>query len=168
MLTLRADTVHVWYLDASALVKLVVDEGDHVAVREFYGNHPNCHATLPCLMEALGAIKAKWTHKHITHTQYMRATSNLVIDVWGRRLRADNVYLFSLDGFVAVQALAKKHQLDLSDALQLETLINGTFKHLADDARPILITADRKLGEAAEREGIRVWHCITDPAPMEV
>jgi predicted nucleic acid-binding protein len=154
-------------LDASALVKLVIDEGDHILVRDFYYKHPNCHATLPCLMEALGAIKAKWVHKHISHEAYLKATRQLVIDAWGKKIRPDNVDLFTPEGLNAVEAFAKKHNLDLSDALQLETLINGTFKHFADDSRPILITADEKLAEAAKREGIRVWNCSKEPAPIE-
>ncbi len=168
MLKLRSDTAHVWYLDASALVKLVIDEGDHLPVRQFYDSTPNCHATVPCLIEAMGAIKAKWVHKHISHDEYLKATRRLLIDAWGSKLRADNVDFLSLDGLFAVERLVAKHQLDWSDALQLETLLNGTFKHFLDDARPILITADAKLADAAEKEGIRVWRCNRDPAPVEV
>lgn len=85
-------------------------------------------------MEALGAIKAKWVHKHISHDEYINATRKLVIDAWGKKIRPDNVDLFTPEGLLSVEALAKKHQLDLSDALQLETLLNGTFKYFANDA----------------------------------
>lgn len=168
MLKLRADTVHVWYFDASALVKVVVDEGDHGPVRDFYNAHPNCHATALCLMEALGAIKAKWAHKRLTHAEYIEATERLVIDAWGKKVTPDNVELFTPEGLNAVKVLAAKHSLDLSDALQLETILNGTFRFFAGDSKPILVTADRKLAEAARSEGIRAWHCTTEAAPVEV
>lgn len=166
-LTLRSDAVHVWYLDASALVKLVVDEGDHAAVRQFYYTHPNCHATSLCLMEALGAIKAKWAHDRLSHDEYLKATRKLIVDAWGKKIRPDNIDLFTPEGLLAVEALADKHNLDLSDALQLETLLNGTFKYFAGDSRPILITADGDLAKAAASEGFRVWNCSLEPAPLE-
>ena len=167
MLTLRSDTVHVWYLDASALVKLVVDEGQHEAVRHFFNSNTNFHATSLCLMEALGAIKAKWAHGRIDQETYLKATKHLVINAWGKRIRPDNVDLFTPEGLQAAEGLAKRHSIDLSDALQLETLLRGTFRHLAEDSRPILITADKGLAGAAEAEGIRVWRCHCDPAPVE-
>lgn len=164
---LRKDTVHVWYLDASALVKVVVDEGDHAIVREFYYTHPNCHATALCLMEALGALKAKWMHSRLTHDEYIKASRKLIIDAWGKKVRPDNVDLFTPEGLKAVEELARKHQLDLSDALQLETILHGTFQYFAEDAKPILITADRKLAEAARAEGIRAWNCADEGPPVE-
>ena len=50
---LSRGAVHVWYFDASALVKLVVDEGDHAPVRNFYHSHTNCHANSLCIMEGI-------------------------------------------------------------------------------------------------------------------
>ncbi len=167
-LTLDRQCVHVWYLDASALVKLVVDEGDCAPIREFYNSNPNLHATSICVLEALGAIKAKWTHGHITQDEYFEATRSLIIDSWGGKIGLDNIELFTPEGLTAVEAFAKKHNLDLSDALQLETMLHGRFRYFADDARPILITADGKLAAAARIESIRAWNCVKDEVPVEV
>lgn len=167
MLNLRSDTVHVWYLDASALVKLVIDEGQHEPVRAFFNAKTNFHATSLCIMEALGAIKAKWINGRINQEAYLQATRKLVIDSWGKRIRTDNIDLFTPEGLQATEELARKHTLDLSDALQLETLLRGTFRYFAEDSKPILITADKKLATAAEAEGIRAWRCHLDPAPVE-
>lgn len=62
------------YLDASALVKLVVDEGDHEPVRTFFQSNVNFGATSICLAEALGVVKAKWTHGRISEENYFAAT----------------------------------------------------------------------------------------------
>jgi len=167
-LTLDKHSVHVWYLDASALVKLVVDESDSASVREFYNSNSNLHATSLCVTEALGVIKAKWAHRHITQDDYFKATRCLIINSWGGKIGLDNIDLFTPEGLTAVEALARKHSLDLSDALQLETMLHGKFRYFADDARPILITADRKLAEAARHEDIRAWDCVTEEVPIEV
>ncbi|MDA2925484.1 hypothetical protein MYX65_12700 [Acidobacteria bacterium AH-259-L09] len=58
--------VRTHYLDASALVKLVVNEGDCGPIRQFFNSDTNFCATLLCLAEALGTLKRKWTRKDIT------------------------------------------------------------------------------------------------------
>ena len=155
----------VRYLDASALVKLVVDEGDHEHVRQFFHSNPNFAATSLCLAEALGVIKGKWNHKRISEDQYFTATRKLVIDAWGGRIEIDDINLFSPQSLTAVEALAKKHELDLSDALQLETILIGKYSHLGPNSASRLVTADAKLARAAEAEGIRAWNCILSTAP---
>ena len=50
------------YLDASAMVKLVVNEGDGHLVREFFLANVNFCATSICLAEALGVLKGKWEY----------------------------------------------------------------------------------------------------------
>ena len=157
--------VRVRYLDASALVKLVVDEGDHSQVREFFHSTVNFAATSLCLAEALGVVKAKWTHDRITEAKYFEATRYLVINAWGKRIEIDDIDLFSPTGLASVEILAQKHALDLSDALQLETILRGKYAHLGPNSASVLITADQRLAAAAEAEGIRAWNCVSTPAP---
>lgn len=107
--------VRMRYLDASALVKLVVDEGDHAHVRLFFHSTTNFAATST--------------------------------------------------GLASVEVLAKKHSLDLSDALQLETILRGKYGHLGPNSASVLVTADRKLAKAAEIEGVRAWNCAAAAAP---
>src|SRR5438876_12323036 len=106
------------YLDASALVKLVVDEPDHERVRTFFASNTNFAATSLCVTEALGAIKAKWVHNRLTEDQYFKAARSLV-QMATRKIEVDSIDLFALQGLAAVEALAQRHSLDLSDALQL-------------------------------------------------
>ena len=155
----------VRYLDASALVKLVVDEGDHEHVRSFFHSTTNFAATSLCLAEALGVIKAKWTHGRITEDQYFTSTRYLVINAWGNKIEIDDINLFTPQSLTAVEELAKKHGLDLSDALQLATILKGKYAHLGPNSASVLVTADRKLSAAAEVEGIKAWNCALSAAP---
>jgi len=154
------------YLDASALVKLVVDEGDHEPVRTFFSSNTNFFATSLCLAEALGVIKAKWSHGRITEDQYFSGTRQLVINAWGKKIEVEDIGLFSPRGLAAVEALAIKYKLDLSDALQLETILRGKHSHMGPNSAPVLVTADTKLAKAACTEGIRAWNCIAEPLPI--
>jgi predicted nucleic acid-binding protein len=154
----------VRYLDASALVKLVVDEGDHELLRAFFAANTNFAATSLCIAEALGVMKAKWAHKRLAQDQYLAATRTLVL-ASTRKIEVDNIDLFTPEGLAAVEALAQRHSLDLSDALQLQTILSGRYSHLGPNSASVLVTADAKLASAAAVEGIRVWNCISSAAP---
>ena len=69
-------------------------------------------------------------HNHISEQQYFAGTKQLILDAWGGRIEIDQVNIFSPGGQSAVEALARKHSLDLSDALQLETIMKGTYSFL--------------------------------------
>jgi len=153
------------YLDASALVKLVVEEPGSKALREFFQSNTNFHATSLCLGEALGVLKGKWQRREITDDAYYAATRRLIIDAWGQRIGLDSVELLDPKTHSEIEAMAKKHALDLSDALQLVTILRGRFSVLGPNSAPVLITADRGLAAAASAEGIRAWNCIAGPAP---
>lgn len=154
------------YLDASALVKLVVNEADSLPVQEFVRANVGFCATSLCLAEALGVLKGKWEHNHLTDSQYFECTRRLIIDAWGKRIEVDDIGLFTLSGLSGVEAMARKHALDLSDALQLVTILRGRYSVLGPNSASVLITADAKLAAAAGAEGIRVWNCVGGPAPV--
>jgi predicted nucleic acid-binding protein len=117
-------------------------------------------------MEALGVLKGKWTHGRLTQDEYHVATQKLVLEAASKRIEIDDVGLFSLKGLKAVQALAQKHSLDLSDSLQLETILRGKYSHMGPNSASVLVTADSGLATAARVEGIRVWNCVSEPAPQ--
>ena len=89
-----------------------------------------------------------------------------MIEAWGGKIEVEDIGLFSPQGLAAVEALAKKHTLDLSDALQIETILREKYRYGGPNSASVLITADTKLAKAAEAEGIRVWNCITSPLPQ--
>ena len=153
------------YLDASALVKIFVDEDHSDRVRDFFRTRSSIAATSICIAETLGVIKAKWVHKRVSEDCYFAATKALLIATWGGKIETDSVDLFTPAGQVAVESLARRHGLDLSDALQVETILRGRYSHLGPNSKTVLVTADARLGRAAAAEGILVWNCCEGDPP---
>lgn len=158
------------YLDASALVKLVIAE-DHSDKLRCYCGRALLATTSLCFGETLGALKAKWTHKHLTQETYLAACEKLFAHVRNGTLEIEDVPLLSgdpqvlRDNYEKIEKLAQKHSLDISDALQLLALQSGIYSKLEGTARASLVTADRKLACAAKAEGMPAWDCVHDTAP---
>ncbi len=153
----------VHYLDASALLKLVIDEGDCGPVRRFFNSNTNFCTTPLCLAEAIGVLKRKWEGGQIEADEYFAATRALIINA--NRIELDDVGLVDLSVHAQVEAKAKQHSLDLSDSLQLITILHGRYSVLGPNSASVLITADDGLAKAASLEGIRVWNCRTSQEP---
>jgi len=51
------------------------------------------------------------------------------------------------------------------DAFQLLTVKEGDFSHFINDSKTLLITADKNLASAAEKEGIKTWYCLNSEIP---
>jgi predicted nucleic acid-binding protein len=169
--------VKIKYVDASALVKLYIDENGSQNLREFfYSNMANFLTTWLCLAEALNILKSKWVGKQskdsatkIERDKYLKSTIDLVVD-WRGRIDSDDLKEYDPSLPLKVREIADKYGLDYSDALQLITIKTGEFSVLSFESAPgvyepasVLITADVGLASAAESEGIRVWNCTTGP-----
>ena len=59
--------------------------------------------------------------------------------------------------------LAKKYDVDLSDALQIVTVRDGQFKNSARESKTVLATADGGLVKAAKNEDLWFWNVIECP-----
>jgi predicted nucleic acid-binding protein len=153
------------YLDASALVKLYVDESDSQPMRNFFRNRWHFCATSLCLAEALSVLKSKWMRKAITTDEYFQLTGRLIVDARSKRIEINDVGLVTRSVHAEVEGMAKKYRLDLSDALQLVTILKGRYSTWGPESRSVLITADAGLAAAAHAEGIAVWNCIAEPQP---
>ncbi|MBM4348673.1 MAG: type II toxin-antitoxin system VapC family toxin [Deltaproteobacteria bacterium] len=163
-------SVKIRYVDASALIKLVIDEPDGLLIRDFFNRNTNFCVTSLCLAEALGRIKGLWKKgkkggKRLTTDEYFLATRGLIIDAWGGRLAVDDLGLLDPKVHGDVEQMARRYHLDLSDALQLLTIKRGRYSVFVGDSASVLITADGPLATAATAEGIRAWNCIVGPAP---
>jgi len=156
------------YLDASVLVKFVVDEGDCAPVRQFFNANANFCTTSLCLAEAIGALKRKWERGEIKTDDYFRAIRRLIVDAWGKRIEVDDSGFVDPSVQSRVETLARQHSLDVSDALQLFTILHGRYAVRGPNSASVLITADDKLEVAASSEGIRVWNCRTSQQPSWV
>jgi len=151
----------IYFLDASALVKLVIQEDGSPALSEFIEKGGPFYTTLICFGEALGVLKRKRFAKngvltqeaYIATTNYLRSlfTSN-VVHLEGPEITAHAVFFESAD-------LSDKYGIDLSDALQIVTVRASRI------VGATLITADEALANAARAERIIVWDCLREAPP---
>jgi predicted nucleic acid-binding protein len=153
------------YLDASALVKLVVDEPDCARIRQFFNSNINFCTTLLCLAEAISVLKRKWAGGEIGTDEYFAAARGLIINAWGSRIELDDIEFVNPTVQAKVEQTARKYTLDISDALQLVTILLARYSVPGPNSASVLIPADGGLAVAASNEGIRVWNCRTDEAP---
>ena len=157
--------IRTHYLDASAIVKLLIEEEGSDAVRSYLGPHATWVTTSLCFAETLGVLKAKQVHTHFSMETCHGACEELIGHIRGQTITIEEVGLTERAVFDEVEILCEKHALDLSDGCQLLTLRSGQLSHLEGDSRPILITADKKLAKAARSEGLTAWDCMHEPAP---
>lgn len=153
------------YLDASVIIKIFLEEPCSDVVREYFYAATSFCSTSLCVMESLGRIKAKWNNGHITEAQYYEYTGRLLTHVWSKQIEVAEVNLFTLQGQLDVEKIAKKHTLDWSDALQIQSILKGAYAALSVECSTILITADAGLAKAATEEGIRTWNILESDIP---
>lgn len=157
--------IRTHYIDTSAATKLFVDEDGNSDVRDYFSKHSVFFITSLCFAETLGVLKLKALRNLISQEQYLAACEELTTLLRGETLQIDDVNIADRQTFDEVEHLAKRYTLDVADALQLVTLQRGCCSTLDDDSKPILITADKKLADAARTEGLRVWNCLKEPTP---
>lgn len=149
--------------DASALVKVYVDEPRCDIVREYFHNcAPTKYTTPFCLYEALNILKRKRNDGHLSTEQYHKRCVSMVS--WFRvgATRINDVDLMEPPVLFRVLALSDRHDLDVSDAFQIDSLKNGCFSRFGYHNASLLITADRALAAAAACENIKVWNVLVD------
>jgi DNA replication protein DnaC len=168
LIRLDGPSIRTLHLKLDDALKEESDQEDEVARISGikWPEFPEPTATTPfCLNEALSILKGKWQRKKISEDDYFDATRRLVIDVWSSRYHADDIDFMNPAIYQTVEAMARRHQLDLSDALQLVTIQKGFYRGLVSHSAPALITADQDLASAAVLEHIRVWHCNKEARP---
>jgi len=67
--------------------------------------------------------------------------------------------------FDEVERIGKRNKLDVVDAYQIVTIKMDNSSRNDLKSEPILVTADSALAEAARKEGLRAWNCLTELAP---
>jgi uncharacterized protein len=154
------------HLDASAAVKLVLQERGSEHLSSYFANRAGFYITSVCLAEALGVFKRKRLRDELSEKQYL-ATCYLLLGYLRSppRIRVDEIELSSVDTFAEAEEIARRHKLDLSDSLQLVSVKHGRSSSCVPGFKTVLITADRALASAAKAEGLRVWNCEEEAAP---
>src|SRR6266446_37981 len=162
--------IKVHYLDASALVKLLVKESGSESLTQYMRNEAlsSFLTTSLCFAEALGVLKVKHRRREIDQEQYLAAIDELRAYISGKNLQLVDVSISDDSIFNEVEALIRRHNnsIDVSDALQLVALKKDFFARVPE-TKPILITADCLLAIAARREDLRVWDCLREQPPVE-
>ena len=65
--------IRTFFFDASAIVKILVDEPGSRRIREVYGGTAQIHTSWVLIAEALGVLKRKWQRGALDERQYGRA-----------------------------------------------------------------------------------------------
>ena len=165
------DFHRVHYLDASVLVKLLVKEEGSDLVERYMEREctSSFKTTSLCFAEALGVLKLKHLNRrrsdHIDEETYFTGADELRAFVETDRIAVLDVGITDATIFAEVETIARRHSLDVADAYQIVTVRKDYFSRFPD-ARPILITADEDLAKAALAEGLLVWDCIKEAAPL--
>jgi predicted nucleic acid-binding protein len=146
-------------MDASAIVKMCLDEDGHQEVRDFVNRESKpFYTTRLCIAEAFGVLKRKLVaEKALDDRAYYDAVNSLLRFVLNT-LKIDQMDANRPDVFAEVRRVGLAHQLDFSDALQLVTLVKGTNSVLGPNSASVLITADKRLRDATRTEGGKVWY----------
>ena len=159
--------VRVHYFDASALVKLVAEDKAELPGREqlraFFFGPIQRYATSYCIAEALSAFKLKWLRKDSTEAEYLkniREFFRLVVS----SLVVDEVPL-SLQIQAEAERLVTAYKIDFIDSIQLVTVLQGRFSVFVRASQTLFVTADRRLANAARKEGAKVWLCTKGAVP---
>ena len=169
--------IRIHYLDASAIVKLFIDEVGSDTLRKYFNKESHFSTTSICFAEALGVLKVmRFNRKEITDEQYFCACEELLAYASDNTIKIEDVEIKDRMVFVKVENLVRKYNsgkrrdetIDISDAFQIVSVKRNYFSRFDNDSKPILITGDRSLAKAARDEGLRVWNCIDETPPEEL
>ena len=155
-----------YWLDASALVKLVHSEPGSDRVQGIVGSSSWFETTWLCVAEAHGVLKRLLLKKQITDDLYHQKLYILRSWIQDGRIRVRMAWLQEnpLDPH-AVKRLAKWHGLDFSDAIQLFEMRTGLLGATAGASEVVFVSSDTGLLAAARDEGFKVWNPETDENP---
>ena len=162
-----SEAIFYYYLDASALVKLVVDEPGSESIHNFFNSTPNACVTLISFIESLGVLKRKWKDNW-DKPAYHKAVEDLLIMIYGGKPEVDNMTLADPDTFKYVSQIAGQYNLDFADAFQLIAILKGKYAPFNLGSKTRFISADRGLVRAARDQGILTWLCSKTAEPTWV
>lgn len=152
--------------DASALVKVWLDEPNGGYVRNFFNSQSPTKYTTPfCYFETLSVMKQKWLRKEIERSTYLNAAYALTVWFQASARKIHDIDLTNPAIFLRAKEIVERYEIDLSDAFQIISVKEGFFSPLVNDSQTLLVTADKDLAMAAQAEGLKAWYCLTLPVP---
>lgn len=163
--------VTYFFLDASAIVKLVSNEAGSDNLKRLFNSSALFCTTRLSIAEAYGVLKRKWCNKQSTDKGYLNRMY-LLNSYMGHRIKFVEGSLETKNDFNEAEELFKKYSkesrnksIDLSDALQIVAMKNNFFSKMRGESKPVLVTADESLERAAREEGLKVWNCNKTAEP---
>ncbi len=172
--------IKVHYLDASALIKLFKWEKGSKRIRQYFEKESGFWMTSICFGEALGRLKSVYFNKKKVEKikkikgvktkakaieKYLAPCHELIGYVEDK-IQIDDIRITNIYIFYEVEKLVGKYLIDVSDAFQIVSIKHSYFSKLKEQQlKPILITADEDLAEAAKKEGLNAWYFIKEPSP---
>ena len=154
-------TMRNYFLDTTALIRLVCDEPGSRTVRALLNDPGSSLLTSWVLLaEALGVLKRKRLDGELTDTDYERMIQELFLRVQIGSIRPVDVAVLDGEarlityGFELARVRRRHPCLDAADALQLRAIEEGILKLYAGESKPRLVSADKNLLAAAREEGI--------------
>jgi len=155
--------MRVYFFDASAIVKLVVNEKGSHEIRELCQTPEVVRTTWLCLAESYGVIKRKWIKKELDHNAYVRKLFSLQRYVQRRIKILGSTDLRpqefdEVKNLLAQYSIDSKHSIDFSDALHIAIVKRWRV------SRPVFVACDKKLLCAAICEGLTVWNPEFEPS----
>ncbi len=152
--------------DASALVKVWVDEPDCGPARHYFNTQSPTKYTTPfCYFETLSAMKLKWLRGLISREVYLNAAFGLTVWFQATARKVKDIDLTHPPTFLRAKEIVEQYEVDLSDAFQILSVKEGYFSPLVNGSATLLVTADEKLANAAKAEGVNAWYCLSWPIP---
>lgn len=154
------------FFDASALVRVYVEEPGSEAVRSYFHSEATKFTTQFCFYETLNVLKSKWVHRQLlTRDEYLEASFRLVAWYGMMRRTISDLDFTEPTVFFKAKDLAERTGLDLSDSLQILSVSLGDFSSFCEGSKTVFVTADKPLAKVARTEGLRVWSVLEEPAP---
>jgi predicted nucleic acid-binding protein len=159
--------IKIKYLDASAIVKLYLDEEGSDYFRDYFNNHTNFCTVQMTFYEAMSVLKARLFNKD--KEKYRKSVEDLIISYWSkeqsRKIVIEEIELNNYKIYLEISEIIWRYNIDFADAIQIYAIVKGKYSHFALDSKSVLITADDKLEFAAEDNHIRVWNCRKSAQP---
>lgn len=149
----------LYFLDASAIVKLVADEKGSNLIRDCFNslNH-TFFTTNFCFFESLSVLKRKWCNQKISKNEYIDYCCLLFCYKEEKRIKIHEYPLENLHDFRKLEQLTEKYNIDISDGLQLLSIKETILAKFVEESETTLITADKDLSKSAEKEGVKVQY----------
>jgi predicted nucleic acid-binding protein len=94
----------------------------------------------------------KYVRGRIARSEYKHYVREFLKLTIGLNLRIDEVQVLSPVVRDEFERLIDTYDIDFLDCFQLVTIMHGKYRVLVDRSKSLLITADKKLAEAARKK----------------